>query len=560
MIRRDLSALGRTATTALIAAIALAMAFLSWFGFRSVREWRRSSTLLELRRTEHAADRFVRALVRDMQGVESRVLRSVETGLITLTEPSDLNVIVAGAFARYPYPEAFFAWETHAPPDAALLMTRAERPPSWLPAGSVSGSFPVSVVRHGPVARRLIELVSARAVHGQRFAMVETEIDGRPYQVIARLLYRTSRRAELERVFGFVVNLEWVNRSYLAGIAEVIEPVVALEGGLVFAVVDDANRVLVGTPEAVRSEMAVVRHVRPLFCDPALVLLEPEGGRTGGRWTVYVSPSRSAALALRAADWTITATVVAAVALGVALLLTGRALRASADLAKLRSDFVATVTHELKTPLATLRVAGETLSRGRLTSGGEVREYARIIEAQAGRLSRLVDNLLAYSRVTDVSEVYTFERLALADLVDDVLRSFQARLVEHGFEVVVDIPADLPSLHGDRTALVLAFDNLIDNAMRYSGAGRWIGIRARADGHRVRIEFSDRGIGIPARDLPSVLRRFSRGTGGASHGSGLGLPIVSRIVTDHQGTLHIESEPGRGTTVTVTLPLLGREP
>src|SRR5690606_6057450 len=150
--------------------------------------------------------------------------RSVETGLITLTEPSDLNVIVAGAFARYPYPEAFFAWETHAPPDAALLLTRAERPPSWLPAGSVSGSFPVSVVRHGPVARRLIELVSARAVHGQRFAMVETEIDGRPYQVIARLLYRTSRRAELERVFGFVVNLEWVNRSYLAGIAEVIEP------------------------------------------------------------------------------------------------------------------------------------------------------------------------------------------------------------------------------------------------------------------------------------------------------------------------------------------------
>jgi len=84
VIRRDLSALGRTATTALIAAIALAMAFLSWFGFRSVREWRRSSTLLELRRTEHAADRFVRALVRDMQGVESRVLRSVETKTLAL--------------------------------------------------------------------------------------------------------------------------------------------------------------------------------------------------------------------------------------------------------------------------------------------------------------------------------------------------------------------------------------------------------------------------------------------------------------------------------------------
>lgn len=540
--------------------MALAMAFLSWFGFRAVREWRRSLTLLELRRAEQAADLFVRALVRDMQGVEARVLSGVETHLVTLGEPANLTDIVAGAFARYPYPEAFFAWEARAPAEAAILMTRAERPPSWLPAGAVSGQFPVSVVRHGPVARQLIEAVSTSAVHGRRFTTAETMLDGRAYQVVARLLYRTSRRAELDRVFGFIVDLEWVSRAYLAEITDVIAPVAAVDGEMVFAIVDaSSRRLLAGRPEAMRSEMAVVRPVRPLFCDPSLVRLELAAARGDERWMVYVSPSRSAVLALRGADWTITATVGAAVALGIALLLIGRALRASAELAKLRSDFVATVTHELKTPLATLRVAGETLSRGRVAGEEAVREYARIIDEQTGRLSRLVDNLLAYSRVTDVSEVYTFEDLAFADLMDDVLRSYQRQFLERGFEVVVDIPADLPALRGDRTALGLAFDNLIDNAMRYSGEGRWIGVRARAHGRQLRVEVADRGIGIPPQDLPAVLRRFTRGTRAPSHGSGLGLAIVSRIVKDHGGTLHIDSEPGRGTTVLVTLPL-EREP
>src|SRR5690606_34604745 len=160
------------------------------------------------------------------------------THLVTLGEPANLTDIVAGAFARYPYPEAFFAWEARAPAEAAILMTRAERPPSWLPAGAVSGQFPVSVVRHGPVARQLIEAVSTSAVHGRRFTTAETMLDGRPYQVVARLLYRTSRRAELDRVFGFIVDLEWVSRAYLAEITDVIAPVAAVDGEMVFAIVD----------------------------------------------------------------------------------------------------------------------------------------------------------------------------------------------------------------------------------------------------------------------------------------------------------------------------------
>jgi signal transduction histidine kinase len=557
VIRRDLSTFGRPMTTALILGIAAAMAVLAWFGYRAAREWRRSSELLEERRTEHAADLFVRALVRDMRGVEAHVLRGLDAHQITLDEPHDLSDVVAGAFARYPYPEAFFAWETQTPPAEILFFTRADRRPSWLPLDAAPEPFPVTVVRHEPSARLLFERMTLEAAHGQRFAIFQTTLDGTPYQVVARLIYRTSRRDELDRVFGFLVNLDWVRATYLAELTPLLGRIAATGEELAVAILDDEGRLLAGTPEAIRSERAAVRSIRPLFCDPALLVLDPEG-REIGEWTIRVAGPGGAAraLAVRGADVTITVTTIAAITLGFGLLLTGRALRASADLAKVRSDFVATVTHELKTPLATLRVVGETLSRGRITSRVDIREYAQLVDQEAKRLSRLVDNLLAYSRVTDVSEVYSFEPLAVADLIDDLLRGFLPQLNDKGFELSVDIPADLAALRGDRTALVLAFDNLLDNAMRYSGESRWIGIRAsQADG-RVLIEFSDRGVGIPEAELAQVVRRFVRGSNAASHGSGLGLPIVSRIVKDHGGLLRVDSAPQTGTTVSVMLPLM----
>ena len=167
---------------------------------------------------------------------------------------------------------------------------------------------------------------------------------------------------------------------------------------------------------------------------------------------------------------------VAALALG--LVLTARAARDSARLAEMRSDFVSTVTHELKTPIATIRAVGDTLVRGRISEPRALREYAELVVQEAKRLTRLVENLLAYARITDVTEVYAFEPLVLRDLVDEALKGFGAQLVEAGFDVQIDVPDDLPPIRGDQTALRLALDNLVDNAIRYSGTGRWIGLRA----------------------------------------------------------------------------------
>jgi two-component system phosphate regulon sensor histidine kinase PhoR len=221
----------------------------------------------------------------------------------------------------------------------------------------------------------------------------------------------------------------------------------------------------------------------------------------------------------------------------------------------MRSEFVSTVTHELKTPIATIRAIGDTLVKRRVVDPGALHEYAQLVVQESKRLTRLVENLLAYARITDVTEAYAFEPIALVNAVEDGLQTFRPQLTEAGFDVHVDLPQDLPAVRADRTAIALVLDNLIDNAMRYSGSSRWLEIRAAPRPDRlVLLEVCDRGKGIPKDEIGQVTRRFYRGRGAASGGSGLGLAIVGRIVTDHGGRLVIDSEPGRGTTVGVVLP------
>jgi signal transduction histidine kinase len=176
---------------------------------------------------------------------------------------------------------------------------------------------------------------------------------------------------------------------------------------------------------------------------------------------------------------------------------------------------------------------------------------------EAKRLTRLVDNLLAYARVTDVTEVYSFEPIAVSELMDDVCQNFRHVIAEREFTIDVDMPADLPLVRADRTAMMLALDNLVDNAIRYSTDRRHVRVSARRKGPNVVIEIQDRGVGIARDELSNVRRKFVRGRLAKADGSGLGLAIVSRIIADHKGTFELESELGSGTSAKVSLPVAG---
>jgi two-component system phosphate regulon sensor histidine kinase PhoR len=286
--------------------------------------------------------------------------------------------------------------------------------------------------------------------------------------------------------------------------------------------------------------------------------LDPPEGLRKRQWSVEVNATADPTLAVAARDARKMLVVVAAAALtlGFGLVITVRAARASAEVTLMRSDFVSTVTHELKTPVSVVRGIGETLIRGRVTTPERLHEYAQLLVQEGHRLSLLIDNLLAYSRVTDVAAVYSLEPHRPVDVAQEAAKGFHRLLHESGFKMEFDVLSTLPMIRADRTALVLALNNLIDNAIRYSGSAREVLLRAVPRDGCVEFAVSDRGQGIAPEDLARVQQRFVRGRSANGHGSGLGLAIVSRIARDHGGEFRIESTADAGTTAILAIPVV----
>ena len=541
--------------TALLAvAVCLGIATLLGFGYRATREWQRSSELLIERDTEESADLLVTAVTRDMRGAHSRVLANRDWGELSLESLTDTSDQVATAFARYPYPESFFSWQQDSP-HGMVFFNRANRYPAWMSRPQQQNRYPVVLATDPPEGEALRQKVAAFGPGRFRYATFDMTLGGQPYQVVARLVYADALQEQLHSVVGFTVNLTWVRQSYFSDILSQVAPIATRGRSLDIAVIDDNGQRVWGRDQ---DGAALEREFPLLFLDPSVSMVALGSDPPVRTWTIRTSQSTDSALvgAAQGADEALLAAGAAALTLALGLILAIRAVRAGVALTAMRSDFVSSVTHELKTPLANIRAMADTLAR-RPIGGETVRDYAGLLMQEAKRLTRLVDNLLAYARVTDVTEMYSFEPIPPSELIDDVLQNFQHPLSEREFNVEVDIPVDLPPVRADRTAMMLTLDNLVDNAIRYSPQNHFLRVSARRDGANVMIEVQDHGVGIPADELLTVRRKFARGRLARADGSGLGLAIVSRIIADHKGTFVIDSEPGSGTTATVYLPIVG---
>ncbi|HVZ21829.1 MAG TPA: HAMP domain-containing sensor histidine kinase [Vicinamibacterales bacterium] len=539
---------------AMISGIGVSLIFLGWFGVRTVREWRRSSLLLDRQRADQAADLLTTALTRDMRAVQTSVLAR-DASALSLDEPYDLSDLVASAFARYPYPESFFVQSRS---DAAhvVFLARSTRLPAWASAESGVERFPVTALAPPPFSMQIMTRVQSAAHRRQSFAVFELPIAGTTYQIVARLSYRDQFREELDGIFGFMVDLQWVRQHYFQDVAGQVARIGKTRDGVILSVLDDRG-VVVASTDRPASGMAVSRTFPMMFFDPSLVALDTTNAVPRRPWAVeaQLNDDAIAGSSVSAINRTLLIAGIALVMLTVSLALTARATRASIRLTAMRSEFVSTVTHELKTPIATIRAAGETLLSGRLSGREALRDYGQLVVQESKRLTRLVNNMLAYARIADITDAYEFRPVEVSAIVDEVLNEFRHQLSGGAFDVEIDMPASLPPVRADRTAVVLMLNNLVDNAIRYSDAAHVLGIRGSESGRCVAIAVRDRGVGIPAEDIPRVMRRFVRGRGAASSGSGLGLSIARRIATDHGGTLSVASTVGVGTTVTVTLPI-----
>jgi signal transduction histidine kinase len=540
-------------STWLAALICCGLCALAWFGYRAADQWQRSAEQLADHRGQEAADLLTRALVRDMSAVQTSILNSPEQNRHAFDPPYEANDLVARAFARYPYPEFFFGWTPSSP---GAVFARTDRVPAWLNPDRRADVYPVEVRRDPPQIAALRQRVESDIAGHRRYSVFDIAIEGIPYQIVVLLTYQDTARERLDRVFGVAINLDWAQNYYFT---DILQQVAQIEGGASatsFAVFDERGRTVAGTLDA-DSQKAVARRTFPvLFFDHRLLAVDPPADLKQRSWTVAASAAGDPTfvLAARGARRSLVVVGAGVVLLALSLLATTRAARASAALAAIRADFVATVTHELKTPLASIRAAGETIARGRVRTEPDLKRYAGILVREERRLTRLVNNLLAYSRVTDVTQVYTFEPQEPSALIAEATKGFRRQLEDGSVDLQVRVPSDIALVHADRTALVLALDNLIDNAIRYSPDPKSVAVHASTENGHIRFDVLDRGAGIPADDLPRVKRQFVRGRTATGDGNGLGLAIVNRIASDHGGVFELRSEVGVGTTATLFIP------
>jgi signal transduction histidine kinase len=487
-----------------IAAVMVAAAVLAVLGYVSLRQWQISADLL------------FRAQARDMaamaaEKVEMTVLKAEEESL------GSLQVLLLDPAFR---PEMVEAWKARAPlVGRVFLFDRAGRPLLPGPASrdpaltGLLAEIPRSVWDRG----------------GRRHLMLGPEV------VLAAVLPSASH-GPLLAILGR--NEEALRRDVLD---KALGPA---EGPSVLAVIDRNDRPVYAPRPLGRAEPVLTVAFGEALPTWRVALYRPEGA------------SPRDAMARQAMLFT-GAFACLLVVIGLGLAATYRLVRRESEMARLKADFVANVSHDLKTPLSLIRMFAETLEMDRVRDDATRRQYYGVITRESERLTRLIDNVLDFSRIEGGRRRYDLRPGRVEPVIHEVLDSFRYPLLQGGFKLEVDVPPGLPAIRMDAAALGQALANLVDNAVKYSAERRAIRVAARAGSNEVVIEVADEGIGISPADLGRVFDKFFRvghSETQGRRGSGLGLSLVKHIAEAHGGRITVESRPGQGSRFAVHLP------
>ncbi|MBX3219546.1 MAG: HAMP domain-containing histidine kinase [Labilithrix sp.] len=320
-------------------------------------------------------------------------------------------------------------------------------------------------------------------------------------------------------------------------------------------VIDEEGRIIYGPPLRTSEFTVGVRFPTTLY-----------------NWRVQVSPLASEELAARVQNrrlLEITMVSLSAIVIvigAIAIILVSEKER---RVSTLKSEFVANVSHELKTPLALVRMFAEMLQSGRVPTDAKRQEYLDIIVRESERLSALIENVLDFARLERGRGSYEFAEGDVGDAVTRAANVYRYRAEREGMRLAVDVEPNLPRARIDERAIQLAVVNLVDNALKYAPDGEEIIVRASSAGDAVQVDVVDRGPGVPADERHRIFERFvrlsSRGDGAEApvRGSGIGLALVKHIAESHGGRAWVASRgdahhgDSKGSTFSFSIPAAG---
>jgi signal transduction histidine kinase len=503
--------LGRFSTFALLA-IAVPAAIVAVLGYVSLRQWERSAELLFREQARDMASMAAEKVVMMLRHAEDDLFQQLATRVAAADR--DLSALDALVGAS-PLVERLYVCDR----GGALLYPAAWRGDDARIFGTLPAELPSALWERG----------------GRRHVVVGDQV---LVAAVVRLRDGTPVLAGLSR------NVEAFRREILA------KTLGGLEAPTIAAVLDHQDRTVYARTAVTGGEPV------------ATVAFGDELPRW--RVTMYAEPGRSPRDAIRRQVTIFTAALGVLVAILVAgIATTWRLMRRETEMARLKSDFVANVSHDLKTPLSVIRMFGETLEMGRLTSEAQRQDYYRVITREAERLSRLIDNVLDFSRIEGGRRRYDMVPTAVERLVRETVEAFDYPLAQGGFKVDVRVAPDIGEVTMDADAVGQALANLVDNAIKYSAERRAIRVDASVvDGH-LAIAVEDEGIGVPLGEQARIFEKFyrvGRSDTQGRRGSGVGLALVRHVAEAHRGRVSVESGPGRGSRFTLWLPAVSGRP
>jgi len=242
----------------------------------------------------------------------------------------------------------------------------------------------------------------------------------------------------------------------------------------------------------------------------------------------------------------------------IGIILMVRAVIHESEISRLKSEFVSNVSHELKTPLALIRMFGETLDSGIVTDEKKRRKFYSIIRKESERLTHLINNVLDFSRMDAGVKEYNFRETDLVEVVRNSLEVYKFQISDNGFNIESDLPDESINLKIDRDAISQVLLNLLNNAVKYSDEKKYILVKVSRNTTSALISVSDHGVGISKEELKKIFDKFYRVLDASTketRGSGLGLTLAKHIVEAHGGTIEVESEVGKGSRFTLCIPL-----
>lgn len=544
------------AVLALIAA-ALLVAYLQR---RHEAEQQAQRALIESQMAERTAALLADRLQQEFEAVVVNTIEGIDHADLRERRLAKIAPFLSAALERHRFVDRFLFWNQRLP--ASIVNEVAFFDPSLdveahaVPIRDETGEALGGLVADADLGAELLAFAHSPEQKGRTLILTERILDGERHEVVIHT-YGASRWPEdAPGLIGFTVNLTAVEERLLPElVATEFARLVPADAGmprLRFSLLNERGELAHGAPVAADAPSGQAP-VDLVFFPRA----EPMGwfaGRTirQPQWTVVVTaePDQHA---ITTQDFLYAALLgLILIALACAVLLNRQSLR----LSKLHADFVANVTHQLKTPLSLLAAASETLEHERLRTPEKVREYAAIVGSQTASLTTLVERVLRLSRIDDATTQQDFEPLDLGRLVGDAVRRFDTTLANGNTALEFRAPDREVEVVGDPAALDDVMVNLLENAAKYSNGDGRVTVGVDRLGDTAVISVRDHGIGIDRGDLPHIFERFYRGrhNGSPVRGFGVGLSMVDSVVRAHHGRVVVESEPGRGSEFRVVLP------